>query len=53
MIVEPGTARADYLLMDELLTDEERDVRDKVRSFSENEVVPVINGFWEREEFPF
>ena len=39
--------------MDELLTDEERDVRDKVRSFSENEVVPVINGFWEREEFPF
>ena len=53
MIVEPETARADYFLMDELLTDEERDVRDKVRSFSESEVVPVINGYWEREEFPF
>src|SRR5215210_4985550 len=39
--------------MDELLTDEERDVRDKVRSFNESEVVPVINGYWEREEFPF
>ncbi len=53
MIVEPGTARADYFLMDELLTDEERDVRDKVRSFSESEVVPIVNGYWEREEFPF
>jgi glutaryl-CoA dehydrogenase len=53
VIVEPETARADFFLMDELLTDEERDVRDKVRSFSESEVVPVINGYWEREEFPF
>jgi glutaryl-CoA dehydrogenase len=53
VIVEPETAHADHFLMDELLTNAERDVRDKVRSFSENEVVPVINGYWEREEFPF
>ena len=44
---------ADYFLMDEALTEEEREVRDKVRAFSEVEVVPVINGYWEREEFPF
>ena len=53
MIVEPETARADYFFMDELLTDEERGIRDKVRAFSEGEVVPVINGYWEREQFPF
>jgi glutaryl-CoA dehydrogenase len=55
VIIEPGTSStdADYFLMDEALTEEEREVRDKVRAFSEGEVVPVINGYWEREEFPF
>jgi glutaryl-CoA dehydrogenase len=55
VIIEPGTSSidADYFLMDEALTEEEREVRDKVRAFSEGEVIPVINGYWEREEFPF
>jgi glutaryl-CoA dehydrogenase len=43
----------DYFFLDELLTEEERDVRDRVRSFCDREVIPVINGYWEREEFPF
>ncbi|HET9918217.1 MAG TPA: acyl-CoA dehydrogenase family protein [Ktedonobacteraceae bacterium] len=43
----------DFYLMDELLTDEERAVRDKVRAFSDQEVIPVINDYWERAEFPF
>jgi len=43
----------DYYLLDELLTDEERSVRDKVRAFMEREVVPIINDYWERAEFPF
>jgi glutaryl-CoA dehydrogenase len=43
----------DYYLVDELLTRKERDVRDKVRSFCDREVVPVINDYWERGEFPF
>ncbi len=36
-----------------MLTEEERDVRDRVRSFCDTDVIPVINGYWERAEFPF
>ena len=43
----------DFYLMDELLTDEERAVRDKVRHFCDGEVIPIINDYWERAEFPF
>jgi len=43
----------DFYLMDELLTGEERQVRDKVRLFCDQEVIPVINDYWERAEFPF
>ena len=43
----------DFYKMDELLTDEERAVRDKVRAFCDREVIPVINDYWERAEFPF
>ena len=43
----------DYYLIDELLTDEEKEIRDRVRSFADREVIPVINDFWERAQFPF
>ena len=43
----------DYYLIDELLTDEEREVRDRVRAFADREVIPIINGYWEKAEFPF
>ncbi|HEY7834760.1 MAG TPA: acyl-CoA dehydrogenase family protein [Ktedonobacterales bacterium] len=43
----------DFYLMDELLTDEERAIRDKVRAFCDAEVIPVINEYWEKAEFPF
>src|SRR5436853_132657 len=43
----------DFYLMDELLTAEERAVRDKVRAFCEKEVIPIINDYWERAQFPF
>jgi len=43
----------DFYLMDELLTEEERRIRDKVREFCDNEVIPIINDYWERAEFPF
>jgi glutaryl-CoA dehydrogenase len=46
----PGT---DYYQLDDLLTDDERAVRDKVRAFAEREVLPVINDHWERAQFPF
>ena len=43
----------DFYLMDEMLTEEERSVRDKVRAFCDKEVIPIINDYWERAEFPF
>ena len=43
----------DYYLLDELLTEEEREVRDKVRAFADREVIPIINEYWEKAEFPF
>lgn len=42
----------DYYLMDELLTDEERDVRDRVRDFCDREVIPIISGYVDRAEVP-
>jgi glutaryl-CoA dehydrogenase len=39
--------------MDELLSEEERAIRDRVRAFCDAEVIPVINDYWERAEFPF
>lgn len=54
--VEPPVAgdsqHTDYYLLDELLTDEQRELRAKVRSFMDQEVTPIINGYWERAEFP-
>ena len=43
----------DFYLLDEKLTDDERGVRDRLRDFCAKEVTPVINGYWERAEFPF
>ena len=43
----------DFYLLDEKLTDDERGVRDRLRAFCAAEVTPIINGYWERAEFPF
>jgi len=43
----------DFYLLDELLTVKERSIRDRVRRFCEQEVLPIINDYWERAEFPF
>src|SRR4051812_40746058 len=43
----------DLYLSDELLTDAERDIRDRLRAFCAREVTPVINDYWERAAFPF
>mgnify|MGYP001792758513 FL=1 len=50
-VTEPlGT---DFYLVDELLTPAERAIRSRVRRFGEREVMPIINDYWERAEFPF
>jgi glutaryl-CoA dehydrogenase len=45
--------RADPFFVDELLSEEERAVRDRVRAFSDKEVIPIMADCWERAEFPF
>src|SRR5436190_2801028 len=42
----------DFFAMDDLLSDEERSVRDRVRAFADDELIPVANQYWERAEFP-
>lgn len=52
----PPTGRAlgtDFYNIDALLTPEERGYRDLVRSFMDNDVVPIMAQYWERAEFPF
>lgn len=51
--IDRAAAASDYYLLDEQLTDDERAIRDRVRAFGEDEVLPVINAYWERAEFPF
>uniref|UniRef100_A0A0E0PXJ8 Acyl-CoA oxidase/dehydrogenase middle domain-containing protein n=1 Tax=Oryza rufipogon TaxID=4529 RepID=A0A0E0PXJ8_ORYRU len=46
-------AASNYCQLDELLTEEEKDLQIKVRQFMENEVAPIISKFWEKAEFPF
>jgi glutaryl-CoA dehydrogenase len=43
----------DFYLVDELLDPADLEIRDRLRDFCEREVVPIINGYWERAEFPF
>ena len=49
-----GHARGtDYFLMKEQLKPEEAEILRQVREFGEAEVLPVVNSYWERGEFPF
>jgi glutaryl-CoA dehydrogenase len=43
----------DYFRIADQLTTEERDYWRRTRDFVDNEVLPVINGYWERAEFPW
>jgi glutaryl-CoA dehydrogenase len=43
----------DYFGLRDELTDAERDYLQRTRAFVDDEVLPVINGYWERAEFPW
>ena len=49
---EPASAQ-DYYLLDETLSEQELAIRDRVRAFADREVLPIINDYWERAQFPF
>jgi glutaryl-CoA dehydrogenase len=42
----------DYFRIADQLTPEERDYLQRTRTFVDDEVLPVINDYWERAEFP-
>ncbi|WP_214366554.1 acyl-CoA dehydrogenase family protein [Pseudonocardia sp. H11422] len=42
----------DFFFTDDLLSDDERAVRDRVRAFVDDRLIPVANDYWERAEFP-
>ncbi|PRY48516.1 glutaryl-CoA dehydrogenase [Geodermatophilus tzadiensis] len=50
-MTEPSSP--DFYALEELLTPEEVAVRDRVRKWCDTEVLPRINDYWERAEFPF
>jgi glutaryl-CoA dehydrogenase len=43
----------DFYAIEDLLQPEEIEIRDRVHAFCEKEVLPGINDYWERAEFPF
>ena len=42
----------DYYLIDELLTEEQKIIRDTVRDFVDKEVIPIIGEYYMKGEFP-
>ncbi|HXD28519.1 MAG TPA: acyl-CoA dehydrogenase family protein [Arthrobacter sp.] len=50
--MENATATSDYFLLDEELTDSERALRDRIRAYVDSDILPIINDYWERAEFP-
>ena len=52
-VAETALSYVDYYNLDALLTPEERAIRDKVRRFCDAEVIPYINDYWDRAQFPF
>jgi glutaryl-CoA dehydrogenase len=54
MFDQIGRARGtDFFKIRDQLTDTERDYLDRTRAFVDDEVLPVINDYWERAEFPW
>src|SRR5688500_7927397 len=47
------TSPVDFYALDDLLTTEEREIRDRLRDFCAREVTPVASRYWEAAEFPF
>ena len=48
-----GTPQVDFINVNRLLSGEEREVRDKVRAFVDEKVVPTAAEYWDKAQFPF
>lgn len=49
---EKTLTRFDFLNMENFLMDQQKAVRDEAREFVQREVLPNINPYWEKAEFP-
>lgn len=47
------TQPVDFVNASSLLSDEEKEIRDRVREHVDREIVPVMADYWDRAEFPF
>ena len=47
------TQPLDFYHLDERLNDEQRQLRNQVRAFVQDEVLPKINAYWEAAQFPW
>jgi glutaryl-CoA dehydrogenase len=47
-----GTQPVDFVDVGSLLSEEEKEIRDRVRSFVDREVIPTAADYWDRAEFP-
>ena len=48
-----GTQPVDFVNVGRLLSDEEKEIRDKARSFVDREIIPTAAEYWDKAEFPF
>ncbi len=48
-----GTSQVDFINVNRLLSDEEREVRDRVRAFVDEKVVPTAAEHWDKAQFSF
>jgi glutaryl-CoA dehydrogenase len=47
------TQPVDFVNVNSLLSEEEKEIRDRVREHVDREIVPVMADYWDRAEFPF
>jgi glutaryl-CoA dehydrogenase len=48
-----ATQPVDFVNVNELLSDEEREIRDRVRQFVDQHVIPAMPEYWDKAQFPF
>src|SRR3954469_10777755 len=51
--IRQGTHPVDFIDVSSLLSEEEKEIRDRVRSFVDQEVIPTAAEYWDKAEFPF
>jgi glutaryl-CoA dehydrogenase len=49
----PPPVDGDFYKITDVLANEERPIRARVRAFMEAEVAPIINDYWSKAKFPF